>query len=449
MQPVVADSWYEELQWVNSFQYPPTKCIGAVELENFGSRLAMDQHMHSPASYTVFISIPYCRIRCHSCEYFRHLLPRQIDSHASLGKYLDCLEWQLQQYGATTRFRSAICAAVYIGGGTASLLTLDQVKRIVDMVQRHLLVTSNVEVTLEGNPRELATPGYLEGVNGYGINRLSIGFQSQQDDILRVLGSPHRAAEGITAIGEAMAAGFNTVNVDLLYRVPGQTMRQWEDDLGSVIEYSPEGITIYEYIVHSNSTAERLIAQGTLPKQVDRDVSHECYLRARARLQQAGYQEQRVGNFSKRGHEQLYAALTYGVGRGVARESIGLGPGAFSFINRYQFRAPKTVGQIMDQIYQRGFPVVEQVSLQADEKRMMERFIIFSFAASSLSRANFRSVFGQDPLAVFPDTFERLATTGLVVINEESGSLSDQGIRWRYNVFREFYAHTAGKGIPC
>lgn len=435
-------SRYEELLWVNSFQYPPMKPVPPSEQTALCGRLALDKPMPSPSIFTIFVSIPYCRTRCHSCEYFKSLLPRHIDSRAFLDEYLDCLERQMQQYGTTKRFCSATCAAVYIGGGTASLLFPDQVKRVIDALRRYLPIASNAEITLEGNPHEFSSPGYLKMVKESGVTRVSIGYQSSYEAILKALNAPHNASESTEAVRNAMATGFSTVNIDLLYRVPSQTLEQWRHDLQTAIDFEPEGITISEYRVHPSSASERLIARGSLPQPVDRDTAHEWYLWARAQLEHSGYLEQRKGSFSKPGHDQQYAALTYGVSYGEACESIALGAGAFSFVNRYQFGAPKDAELFKDQIHRGDFPVVDRVSVQASDHNMMERYIIFSFASSSLSRTDFCRLFGQNPLAVFPHIFAKLERRGLVVVNEHEIKLTSLGISRRYNVFYEFYLDT-------
>lgn len=431
------DSFFRQLPYVNLYQYPPPKPATLDEQLSLAGKLALDQAMISiPSLFTIFVSIPYCRSRCNSCRFFKGLLPPNADVHALLDDNLDHVESQIQRYAATVRFSSARCGAVYLGGGTASLLASDQVNRLVHTLRDSFSLDSDIEITLEGNPREL-TLEYLQEVKGSGVTRVSLGFQSAQDIVLKkMLNSPHNGITGLDAVKNALVVGFDTVNIDMLYRIPGQTVAHWREDLQTALNFGTESITIYSYIVDPGSPAEHLIVAGRLKEPVDMDTAHEWYISAKELFEQHGYVEHRKGNFSKPGHEQRYGTLSYTKGH----EILGLGAGAYSFINQYQFNAPDQVDLYKQQIRGGFFPPVSKLSARATDRNMMERYTIFSFFASSLNRRDFSERFGQDPLAVFPDSFSKLERLGLVVINDEVISLTELGKKWRSNIFYEFYS---------
>lgn len=426
---------YQQLPYVNFFQYPPMKLVEENESFSLVGKLALTEQITKEPLFAVFVSIPYCQLRCNSCAYFKSLLPSQGNTYQILGDYVDCLGAQMQNYATTKRFSSAQCGAVYIGGGTASLLTSDQVNHIVTDLRKAFNLKPNTEITFEGNPHQL-TPEYLRDIKQGGINRVSIGYQSSDNDILRVIGCVHNAAEAVRAVNNVIKIGFETVNLDLLYRVPRQTYEQWESDLCKAIQLNPSGITTYEYVIHKDSNAVRLIAKGILPQPVDKDTAHKWYMRARDLLRQNGYIEHRKGSFAKLGHTQQYGALSYDQGR----EIIGLGAGAYSFINCYQFQAPSDPEVFKKQIRSGFYVVADRLSVQATKRNLMERFVIFSFFSSRLDRLQFRVRFGQDPLTVFPDVFNRLKRYGLIKINQREIRLTDLGIKWRNGVFYEFCA---------
>ncbi|HIE25736.1 TPA: radical SAM protein [Candidatus Poribacteria bacterium] len=427
---------YRRLPYINFYQYPPLEPIDSVEGLSLSERLALDRPMEWDPIFTIFVSIPYCLSRCHSCPFFKNLLPSRVDKHALLDDYLDCLNIPIQKYANTVRFASARCGALYIGGGTASLLDPDQVDSLIRAINGSFTMDSSVEVTLEGNPREFSRE-YLQQVRESGVTRVSIGFQSTQDTLLRkVINSPHDGNTSLKSVKDALAVGFDSVNVDLLYRLPGQTIEHWRHDIQTIIEFEPESITIYPYGIHSGSAAERLIKRGSLERPVDEDTAYEWYLWAKEQLKKRGYVEQRKSGFIRLGHEQKYGKLSYVKGC----EIVGLGAGAYSFINQYQFRAPKDAELYKEQARRGSFPVVSELSVQATNRNMMERYVIFNFFASSLNRKDFNHRFGQDPLDVFPQIFSRLKRHGLVTIGDKEIRLTDLGKRWRNNVFYEFYS---------
>src|SRR5229473_2804802 len=264
---------YQPLPYINFFQYPPMKSASLDEQTTLAAKLALDKPMSREGVFTIFVSIPYCRVRCHSCPFFKEFLPSHVDKQTFLDDYVDCLDIQIRKYAAMTRFSSAKCNAVYLGGGTASLLAPDQVGRIIDTLQSSFTIEPQVEITLEGNPHEFSSLEYLQRVLQSGVTRVSLGYQSSQDTILRkMLNSPHTANDSVKALQNALATGFYTVNIDLLYRLPGQTLAQWQYDLQTAIDFGPASITIYEYVIHSGSNSERLINRGILTNPTDRDT---------------------------------------------------------------------------------------------------------------------------------------------------------------------------------
>jgi oxygen-independent coproporphyrinogen-3 oxidase len=236
-------------------------------------------------------------------------------------------------------------------------------------------------------------------------------------------------------VKNAIQAGFHTVNLDLLYRLPRQTFDDWRHDLQTAINFGPQGITIYEYIIHSGSNTEKLIRVGILQDPVDRETTHAWYIWARQLLNDEGYIEHRKGSFSKPGHKQMYGALSYGEGC----ELIGLGAGAYSFINGFQFRAPDNSQIFKAQINNGMFPLVDLISPKATERNLRERFIIFQFMSSRMYRAEYQRRFGNDALEDFPHQISKLRTSGLVEIRDDQIILTDLGIAERNLVLYEFY----------
>jgi oxygen-independent coproporphyrinogen III oxidase len=425
---------FERLPYINYYRYPPIQHT-VDEVSFSADMLSILEPLPNEQLFTIFISIPYCRVKCHSCPFFKQLLSARADGREILEAYLKALTMELTGYGSSARFSSARCGAVYLGGGTASLLEADQVRRLVQAIKNHFNLEDDAEITLEGNPREF-TSEYLKEVRACGVNRVSVGLQSFQPPVLNtILNSPHEGNESWRVAADVMATGFDTVNIDLLYRLPGQTFEQWRYDVRTVLTFQPDSITMNEYVVHNGSASQKLIDRGTLRQQADLSTGHRWYSWARLVLETSGYLEFRKGSFAKAGHEQKYATLTYGKGC----EMIGLGAGAYSFINGYQFMAPENPDAYCEAVREGQFPVVSRVSTRATMQNLMERFIIFSFFTSSLCRADFKQRFGIDPLKAFPETFLKLEQSGLLLIEENDIKLTALGNEWKENVRYEFY----------
>jgi oxygen-independent coproporphyrinogen-3 oxidase len=422
-------------EYVNFFQYPPPILTPRVQNNSNWDDLGLSDPNCPDPVFTVFVSIPYCRVRCHSCPYFRNLLPSGPSFEAPLDEYTETLVQQIRKFGSTVRYSGRRCGSIYFGGGTASLLAPTQLCDLVSALRSAFILSPDAEITLEGNPHEFTGP-YLRSIRQVGISRISIGLQSFRQEILKgSLNSPHTADESYVAAEEAVAAGFNTVNIDLLYRVPGQTIDQWQDDVKKTVSFSPDGITIYRYVVHAGSASERLIEDAKLVQQADVMTAHEWYEWARSFLIRHGYEENRKGSFSKPGHLQRYGHLTYDLGT----ELIGIGAAAYGYSNYRQWISPTSPETYMKRAREGEFPIVERISEKADHRILMERFIIFSFFRFSLDREVFHDLFHDDVLNVFGETFDRLVMEGLVHIDSKAIILTEKGLMQREKVQGAFY----------
>jgi oxygen-independent coproporphyrinogen-3 oxidase len=427
---------------LNFYQYPPPLPAGKNK-EAFIEKLELFRPLSSSEIFTFFISVPYCRTRCNSCPFFKDLLPKKVNPHSFLEPYVSSVETQLGAYARTERFSLARSAAVYIGGGTASLLSAEQASRIVKLVKGSFRTTEDIEVTMEGNPSDFSEKYYKRIIDG-GVNRLSIGYQSSQERILRdKLGTPHGAKEGSIALSEALGAGFRTVNVDLLYGVPGQRLDDWKRDLETVISFRPEHITARSYVIYGNTLSALRINDGTLEEPIGEDEKYKWYLHTRDALGKNSYVEYRKGNFSLPGHCQKYSELTYR----LSKESIGIGAGAYSFINGYLFRATNNSKEFMANIAKGLFTSPDSYSVKADREIMMGRCIMQDLVIGRISRQEFKRRFGEDPVCAYPEVFEEMRLKGLAEFDPEEIRLTELGNRWRENIMYAFTSEKVRKDI--
>jgi oxygen-independent coproporphyrinogen-3 oxidase len=310
-----------------------------------------------------------------------------------------------------------------------------QVERLLDILRAGLCFAPDIEITLEGNPHEFSQE-YLDAVRLSGVTRVSIGYQSSQDAVLReMLNSPHTANESLSALKNALSAGFQTVNVDLLYRLPGQTFAQWQYDIEVVLGLGPTSVTTYEYIIHERTTSARRIADGRMQTPANKSEALSWYQWVRSRMLSSGYIEPTNHTFAKPGHAQRYSDLTYGQGT----ELIGLGVKAYSYVNGYQLMAPKTVPTYEKAINEDLFPITH-MSPAPSRRNLMERYVIFSLRRGfGVSKHVFVERFGANLEEVFDPQLKRLSDNGTLRINESKIELSDLGREWKYNVLEAFY----------
>jgi oxygen-independent coproporphyrinogen-3 oxidase len=425
---------YKEEPKVNFFLYPPMKA-SPDGISSIGEKLDLHKNMEYDSIFTLYISVPYCRKRCNSCNCFRGFLPGQGDNNAFLDQYVDTLIDQMKAYSNTRRFSEATCAAVYIGGGTGSVLSPAQIKRLVEEVKKSFTTLEQFEINLEGNPVDF-TKDYLKQVKEYGINRLSIGYQSGQDAVLDALNTSHRSVVGKQAIYDAIDTRFECVNIDLLYNVPGQTFEMWKADVNEVVElFQPQNISVGDYMVYKGSRADELIQKGLFQKQWGIDEVNRWYQWTCERLGQDEYREFVRGILAKPGKDQKYVQYSCSEGS----EILGLGAGAFAYINGYQFRNVFQSEKYKKCIREKNYFAADQISGTPSKLYKMQRFAIHNLYTEVIDMDKFYKRFNISAQDVFNTTIEKLVHYKLVNMNHERIWLTNLGKKWRRSVYYEFY----------
>lgn len=213
---------------------------------------------------------------------------------------------------------------VYFGGGTPTIFSVDSIAQMLDTARECFDVAENAEVSIESNPGTL-TDEKLRGLKSAGINRLSIGCQSLDDGILKRIGRIHTSEEFLKNYNNARKAGFDNINIDLIFSIPGMTMRTWEDTLRAVVDLAPEHISTYSLQIEEGTPLYESWERGDFEETPD-EVDREMYHFAHEFLESAGYGHYEISNFAVPGRECRHNLKYWSM-----EEYIGLGDGASSF----------------------------------------------------------------------------------------------------------------------
>ncbi|HEX9095466.1 MAG TPA: radical SAM family heme chaperone HemW [Candidatus Dormibacteraeota bacterium] len=239
--------------------------------------------------HSLYLHVPFCTWVCKYCDFNAYAVLDGL-----IPPYVDALAREIDMAGGALPIGPI--ETVFIGGGTPSLLTIDQLRLLMDRV-RSIGLAADAEVTLEANPSNV-TGEQVDGWLAAGVNRLSIGVQSLQPDALRFLERLHSGPEAITAIRTAHDAGFANVNADLLYGVPGVDLEGWLETLDAVLAEGVEHLSAYELTVESQTRLGQEVRTG-LVQMPDADDQLEQYWAAVARLEAAGYAHYEISNWAR------------------------------------------------------------------------------------------------------------------------------------------------------
>ena len=293
----------------------------------------------------LYIHVPFCRSKCQYCDFYS--LACKDDK--LMDGYLDAVCAHLKEAGALAPNYKV--DTIYFGGGTPSFYGADGLATILATIRRNFDVDVNAEITMECNP-DSVNDRMLHRMRAEDVNRISLGIQTDDDELLKKLGRPHTYAQAVSAYQRIRKAGFKNVSVDLMYGLPGQTLRTWQETLDHVLRLLPEHISCYGLKVEEGTPLYEYKDAANLP---DDDLQADMYLAAVELLRSRGYRQYEISNFCRKG---LYSRhnMKYWTGG----EYLGFGPSAssdfagkrFTFVRDLQtyIQGIRDGGEVMDEV---------------------------------------------------------------------------------------------------
>jgi oxygen-independent coproporphyrinogen-3 oxidase len=280
-------------------------------------------------TYALYLHIPFCRRRCSYCDF---------NTYTTLGglqdAYTAALAREIRQVGALAREAGDPAPAVhtmFFGGGTPSLLTTRQVETILTAAREAFAVAPDAEITMEANPGTVDA-AYLAAVRALGVNRLSYGVQSALPGELALLGREHDFDAAVAAVGMAREAGFDNLNLDLIYGLPGQSVADWQRTLSAVLPLEVEHVSLYCLTIEPGTPMQRWLQTGTI-QAPDPDVAADQYELACRELARAGFGHYEISNWARPGRECRHNVVYW-----RNEPYLGLGAGAHGMAGGYRYQ---------------------------------------------------------------------------------------------------------------
>ncbi len=294
----------------------------------------------------IYIHIPFCRSKCQYCDFYSIGGSRD---RRLVDNYLEALAVHFKEAGALAT--DYIVDTVYFGGGTPSFFGADNLRRIFAELQHRFRVDKDAEITFEANP-DSVTESLLKKLRAEGFNRMSLGVQSDRDDVLQKLGRPHNYEQARAAVHSARKCGFDNVSLDLMYGLPNQTAPQWKETLRHVLELKPEHISCYGLKVEEGTPLWEYKDAANLPSD---EVQAEMYLDTVSILDEFGYGQYEISNFAKPGYESRHN-LKYWLGE----EYIGFGPAAASDFAGKRYTYVRNIETYVRGVLKQDIPILAE-----------------------------------------------------------------------------------------
>ncbi len=383
----------------------------------------------------LYLHIPFCRHRCAYCDFNTYA-----GLESLIPEYVRALQREIRFLGEGAD-PSLRVAAVFLGGGTPSLLPLNALEGIFRALRDSFSLAAEAEISLEANPGTVDLP-YLRGLRSLGVNRLSFGVQSANPAELRLLERIHDYPQAIQAVAWARQAGFANLNLDLIFGLPGQSLDAWQRSLELALGLRPEHLALYALTLEHGTPMQHWVGRGLLPAP-DPDLAAEMYEWAAARLARAGYVQYEISNWAR--GEAYFCRHNLRYWRG--EPYLGLGAGAHGYIpglRTVTARAPRAYIRRLEAPprpleFPRTPATVEARRLTPAEEMGEYMMMGLRLTQEGVSAARFRQRFGLPLEAAYGAQIARLTALGLLEwAGEDTLRLTPRGRLLGNRVFMEF-----------
>jgi oxygen-independent coproporphyrinogen-3 oxidase len=370
----------------------------------------------------LYVHIPFCSSRCSYCDFATGLYQTELAE-----RYVRGL---IREIGSAPHKGETI-DTIYFGGGTPSLLTPEQLDRIVASLHERFNVAADSEITLEINPGS-ATPEKLRAFRGLGVNRASFGAQTFDDAELAKLGRSHNSADALRTFADLRDAGFTNVSFDLIAGLPGQTLERWQRNIKQALDLAPEHLSFYLLEVHSGTPLAEHIRRGIQP-QPDEDLAGVMYEWMLEQAAAAGYEHYEISNLCRPGFHSRHNVKYW-----TAAPYYGFGCSAHSYVgDTRRWSNHRDVLKYVEMIESGASPVVEEQQLTETDVRAEAVFLGMRLM-QGVDLRRYRESFGVDLRDEHADDLDRFCKAGLVELDGDLIRLTRTGALLSNEVFAAF-----------
>ena len=374
--------------------------------------------------FGIYIHIPFCVKKCSYCDFVSFC-----SDEKTWEQYTNAVVCEIENKKIENPKK---VTTIYIGGGTPSLIPENYIVKIINTVKSRFKIEESAEITIEVNPGTV-TEKKLVAYKNVGINRISIGLQSAEDRILKLIGRIHNYQTFLSTYNLTRNIGFENINVDLMLAIPTQTKGELLNTLNKVIELKPNHISLYSLIVEENTEIKKALEVGKL-EYVDEKVEREMYWKTKRILEKNGYFHYEISNFAKRGFESKHNMDCWN-----QEEYIGFGIAAHSYINNKRFSNISNLEEYIKNINEENFEKnIELHESQTKQDKMKEYMMIGLRKIDGISISEFERRFRISPLFYFRFEIDKLVKENLLEVDLDYIKLTKKGLDFANIVFEEF-----------
>lgn len=383
----------------------------------------------------LYIHVPFCRSRCSYCSFYSHALPKGGFGVEVLRNYLNGLLSEIDLWGE--RMGMLELETIFLGGGTPSILPIKSVEIIMKRIRSRFKIKRGAEISFEGNPESILGFGYAAELFQLGINRLSLGFQSLDDTMLKILGRPHTVKEALAAYDVARIAGIQNINVDLIWGLPGQRLRLWLDELKSVVKLKPDHLSCYNLTLDEETVMYEAVHAGKAVLPDDKEQS-SMYAYGSEYLESQGFMHYEVSNYARMGFK-----CRHNLGYWEGRDYIGLGPSATSTMKDRRWTNPPDLDAWLMQVATKK--IASEYEVLDQTTRVLELLMLRLRTDRGLRLHAYKKLTGRDFIADNKSLIHGLHRKGMLRIKNGYLSLTNSGMLVSNSILEYLFSSTREK----
>lgn len=359
----------------------------------------------------IYIHIPFCDHKCIYCDFY------SIINYDNTSSYLTALKKEIDYYSELySKGREII--SIFFGGGTPSFMNPDYISDIINYVKKKFNVVYNAEVTLETNPGTVSK----EKLNDFkyaGINRISIGIQSFNNDELKFLTRIHNSETAVQTVYDAVDSGYDNISIDLIFNLPGQTKELWQDNLNMAVRLPIKHISAYSLILERGTILNKLVLDGKVKLQDD-DYDADLYELTIQQLTRSGFYQYEVSNFAKEGYECIHNNAYWRY-----KEYLGFGTSSHSFINGKRWWNYSALNFYLVAVNKNSFAQAGSELLTYSQK--LNEYIMLALRSKGICIKELIDIFGESWLILNEINLQELLQKKMIIKTSDYISLTPSG----------------------
>lgn len=359
----------------------------------------------------LYIHIPFCDHKCIYCDFY------SIITSDNINPFLSSLKKEIDYY-STLYSHNRYFSSLYFGGGTPSLMSPSYINEIINHIREKFNLNDDAEITLETNPGTV-NKKKLKSFLDCGINRISIGIQSFDDDDLKFLTRIHDSAAAIKTVEDAFNAGFENISADLIFNLPGQTKEKWLKNLNIITSLPVKHISAYSLILERGTILNKMVLDGKVKIQ-DEDYDADLYETTIDFLESENFKQYEVSNFAKENFECIHNKAYW-----KYRDYLSFGPSAHSFINEKRWWNYSSLKKYIHEIEVNSYAVAGSEILT--KQQMIDEYVMLALRSSGLNLNEFINRFGNEWLEKRKNYFSKLNKDKFILLTENKIKLTKNG----------------------